>query len=130
MNGKEACSPNLQLIIHEFVSGETCLKVKICCKNMIIHISIESIDVVFFCFVAAFAFGAFFCPSPSFGGSTVFESYSRTSGESNHRQFVSDVKNAAIPTEPRGRLLHLHLERGRRFRHRKSCRFFLQYLVT
>ena len=33
------------------------------------------------------------------------ESYSRTSGESNyHRQSVSDVKNAAIPTEPRGRL--------------------------
>ena len=33
------------------------------------------------------------------------ESYSRTSGESNHhRQSVSDVKNAAIPTEPRERL--------------------------
>ena len=33
------------------------------------------------------------------------ESYSRTSGESNHhRQSVSDVKNDAIPTEPRGRL--------------------------
>ena len=49
----------LQLIIHEFVSGETWLKVKICCKYMIIHISIESIDVVFFvCFDAAFAFGA------------------------------------------------------------------------
>ena len=33
------------------------------------------------------------------------ESYSRTSGGSNyHRQSVSDVKNAAIPTEPRGRL--------------------------
>ena len=32
------------------------------------------------------------------------ESYSRNSGESNHHRPVSDVKNAAIPTEPRGRL--------------------------
>jgi hypothetical protein len=36
-------------------------------------------------------FKHFFCPSPlPFGGSTVLESYSRTSGESNHhRQSVS-----------------------------------------
>ena len=36
----------------------------------------------------------FFCPSPlPFGGSTVLESYSRTSGESNHhRQSVSDTR--------------------------------------
>ena len=35
------------------------------------------------------------------------ESCSRTSGESNHhRQSVSDVRNGAIPTEPRGRLQH------------------------
>ena len=34
------------------------------------------------------------------------ESYSRTSGESNHQwQSVSDT-SAAIPTEPRGRLKH------------------------
>ena len=40
------------------------------------------------------------------------ESHSQTSGESNHhRQSVSDVKNAAIPTEPRGRLFHLSLFR-------------------
>ena len=33
------------------------------------------------------------------------ESYSRTSGESDHhRQSVCDVKNTAIPTEPRGGL--------------------------
>ena len=101
MNGKEACSPNLQLIIHEFVSGETCLKVKICCKNMIIHISIESIDVVFFCFVGAFAFGVFFCPSPSFGGSTVL---SLTRGPAGNRTTTGSL--SATARTPRYQLSH------------------------
>ena len=40
-----------------------------------------------------------------FDGRLCSESYSRTSGESHHhRQFIRDVKNAAIPTEPRARL--------------------------
>ena len=43
------------------------------------------------------------------------DSYSRTSGESNHHlQSVSAVKNDALPVEPRGRLIerHPHIHRS------------------
>ena len=55
------------------------------------------------------SFSPFFLSEPvAFRRVYGLESYSRTSGESNHhRQSVSDVKNATIPTEPRGRLLAL-----------------------
>ena len=47
----------------------------------------------------------FFCPSPL--RVSGLKSYSRTSGGTNHhRQSVSDVKNGAISTEPRGRLMN------------------------
>jgi len=49
---------------------------------------------------------AFFLSEPvAFRRVYGLESYSRTSGESNHhRQCVSDTKSAAIPTKPRGQL--------------------------